>query len=328
MNNPLVTIVIPAYNVELYIKKCVVSCLNQTYKNVEIIVVNDGSKDDTLNQLSEFNDKITIINQENMGVSYSRNIGINNAKGKFICFVDGDDYLDEKYVEIMVYLANKYSTDMVISTKAFTHLGEKQEKKCIEKVLSKVDATALLLSSEVIVGCWNKLFRLDFLKDNNIGFEEELFYGEGLRFITTASQYSNGVAVTNKKIYYYRRSNEYSATFNFNINKYINGEKSLLKIKNTMILNDKKIDDMWQLHMCMFCLGAVTKLSYFKQKEEYKKEYKHWLSYLRKNIWSLLILRNISLYRKMLLLGGCISPRLMGKLENSRKKKIVSRSVK
>lgn len=98
----LISIVVPVYNAEKYIVKCMDSLINQTYGNIEIIVINDGSKDRTKNILDKYalNDKrIKIIHKENTGVSDTRNIGINISTGEYVCFVDADDWLDSDYIE-------------------------------------------------------------------------------------------------------------------------------------------------------------------------------------------------------------------------------------
>ena len=93
-----VSIVVPVYNGEKYIDKCIQSLLKQTYKNIEIVVVNDGSTDSTQKVLDKYKERLILINQDNHGHSYSRNVGINNSTGEFVCFVDSDDYVDPNFV--------------------------------------------------------------------------------------------------------------------------------------------------------------------------------------------------------------------------------------
>ena len=97
------SLIIPAYNVEKYIKKCLDSVLNQTYNNYEIIIINDGSTDNTSKILESYksNKKIKIINQENKGLSNARNTGVSNAKGDYILFIDSDDFIEKELLEIL-----------------------------------------------------------------------------------------------------------------------------------------------------------------------------------------------------------------------------------
>lgn len=105
MIQSLITVVVPVYNVELYLEDCIDSILNQTYQNFEIILVDDGSTDNSekiCNQMAKINDKITVIHQLNQGVSAARNNGINEASGKYIIFVDADDTVENKYLEYLI----------------------------------------------------------------------------------------------------------------------------------------------------------------------------------------------------------------------------------
>ena len=115
--NILVSIVVPIYNAENYLTKCIYSIIKQTYKNIEIILVNDGSTDNSLKICETFalNDKrIIIISQKNMGVSTARNIGINVAKGEYISFVDSDDTIEDNYIQELVDNSNSGKVDVVI----------------------------------------------------------------------------------------------------------------------------------------------------------------------------------------------------------------------
>ena len=106
-----ISVIIPAYNAAKYIKRCIVSLLEQTYKNIEIIVVNDGSDDNTLEMAKQYN--IIVLDKENGGVSSARNSGLNKATGDYICFVDADDYVEKNYIESVVNILNENSYDIV-----------------------------------------------------------------------------------------------------------------------------------------------------------------------------------------------------------------------
>lgn len=325
-----VSIIVPAYNVDKYIAKCLNSIILQTYQNIEIIAIDDGSTDKTAIILDDYrrkDNRMIVIHKENAGVSEARNSGIEISNGDYIVFVDADDFLDSKYVEYMLSLANISGSDFCMSKRCFTKVGECQSVKDDVKKLSPDKATALLLSPEVIVGCWNKMFKRDFLIKNNLRFSSSLFYGEGLHFITRAAELANCVIVGERKVYYYRRNNELSATTQFNIEKIINGEKALKIIREEIINDSPEINIMWKLHMCMFCLGALTKVQANNCKKAYRKEYEHWLSYIRKNYMEIFKSKNVSKYRKAMLFGGCLSPWIMMKLDVARRKRIAKASV-
>ena len=112
-----ISIIIPVYNCEEYIKKCIDSIIEQTYKDFEVIIINDGSTDNTNYILNEYKNysNIIIINQNNHGVSYSRNVGLEKAKGNYICFIDGDDYIDKDYLSTLASHNNNDKYDWIIS---------------------------------------------------------------------------------------------------------------------------------------------------------------------------------------------------------------------
>ncbi|WP_162341282.1 glycosyltransferase family 2 protein [Paenibacillus paridis] len=326
----LVSIIIPAYNVGKYIEKCLLSVLDQSYTNIEVIVVDDGSTDKTgqlIDCVSQQDSRVRVIHKKNAGVSAARNSGIEISTGDYLVFVDGDDYIAQDYVEYMLSIIENTGSEFCLSKCCYTKSGEKQTESEYIKKLQSEDATALLISPDVIVGCWNKIFKRSLIVNNNLWFSTNLFYGEGLTFITTVSQISKFVGVGNRKVYYYRRNNEASATTKFDINKLYNGEKALVNIRKQVILNSSKVKTMQDLHLCLFYLGAIVKIKKYDLEKKHQKDYKRWSSYLRRNTFRLMTKREISLYRKMMLLGGCVSPWIMMKLDTYRRHQISEKSV-
>ncbi len=324
-----ISIIVPVYNVEKYIRKCISSISEQTYKNIEIIAVDDGSTDESgkiLDEISKGEPRIKIIHKKNEGVSAARNDGLAVATGDYVSFVDGDDYISKDYADYMAELAAS-GADFCLSTNCYMKKGEKQIEELKTEKYSPDDATALLLSCKVIVGCWNKLYKREFLKKNNLTFSSKLFYGEGLYFIVNAAQCANFVTVGNKKVYYYRRDNENSACTNFNIKKIQNGEESLKYIEKELVGKTKAIDSALMLHMAMFHIGAAVRIKTNNLEKKYSDDYKRRLGFIRKNIFSILTDKRISLYRKILLFLGCISPKLLSTLDIKRRKRISDRSI-
>ncbi len=111
-NNDLISIIIPAYNIEKYIERCINSILNQTYKNLEIIIIDDGSKDKTskiCDIIAKSEKRIHVYHNKNHGVSYSRNYGIKKATGEYIAFIDGDDTIEKTYIEELYNKITNYN---------------------------------------------------------------------------------------------------------------------------------------------------------------------------------------------------------------------------
>lgn len=114
--NETVSIIVPIYNAEKYLIRCLESIITQTYTNIEVILINDGSNDKSLNIIKEYanrDSRIVIIDKKNEGVSVARNVGILNAKGKYICFVDADDYIDKNMIKKMKFSIDKENVDLV-----------------------------------------------------------------------------------------------------------------------------------------------------------------------------------------------------------------------
>ena len=327
---PLVSFIVPCYNVELYVEHCINSIINQKYRNIEIIPVDDGSPDKSgiiLDKLAEQDSRIKVIHKENGGVSSARNTGIEEASGDYVVFVDGDDYIADDYTDYMMNMIKEYDAEMAISVNCYMFEGEKQVLKDTISNYSPEDATTLLLGPCVVVGSWNKIYKRSLLIDNNLRFSKTQFYGEGLFFITTATQLANRIAVGNRKVYYYRRNNYSSACTKFNIENFYNGFASLDLIEKNLRIKTKKVKRMLSWHRCQFKMGTVVRIKEVNKVKEYKKYYFESLSYVRKHTFSCLFLKGVSLYKKGLLIGTCLSPWLMAELDKLRRNKIEKQSV-
>ena len=170
-DNPLVSVIVPVYNAESYINKCIRSLTAQTYGNIEIIAINDGSKDISgaiLEELAQQDSRIRFINQPNQGVCIARNNGIDMATGEYLLFVDGDDYVDPDYVENMITTALQNDSDLVIS-------GYKIEDAT--KFEAVIPASYVANKDEMwayrIMATWGHLYRRSFWNKNNFRFTTE-----------------------------------------------------------------------------------------------------------------------------------------------------------
>lgn len=165
MNEPLISIIIPVYNVEKYIRKCLDSVLNQTYKNIEIIIINDGSTDNTYSICIEYeksDSRIKLFTQENSGQGAARNLGLQHAQGTYIGFVDGDDYIDPDMYETMIKQAENLSAELVICGLYYNNniTIKKSKTPSSIQVWDNYQAMLSYLSDSVIfTGPVNKLYR-------------------------------------------------------------------------------------------------------------------------------------------------------------------------
>lgn len=161
---PKISVLIAAYNVAEYLEKCLESVIKQTYKNIEIIVVDDGSTDDTsklCDRFAESDSRIKVIHQKNSGLSAARNAGLKAATGDFVFFVDGDDFLSEEAIEELI----KHDADIVVCGYKTVPKGEIEAPA--NKKLSGQEATIELLTEQenYMVVSWNKLYRRELFKD-------------------------------------------------------------------------------------------------------------------------------------------------------------------
>ena len=160
---PLVSVIVPVYNVEKYIKKSVDSLINQTLQNIEIILIDDGSTDESGQICDEYTDpRVQVIHQPNLGVSVARNRGIEAAKAQWIMFVDGDDWVEPEFCEIPYRIALNYNCDLVFFRyRRVSQNGAKKESKHIESKLLIHDEAVhdIIYNGNIMV--WNKMYRAE-----------------------------------------------------------------------------------------------------------------------------------------------------------------------
>lgn len=206
----LVSVIIPVYNAEGYIENCIQSILRQTYKNFEIIAVNDGSTDHTasiLERIASKHNNIHVITQLNAGVSAARNKAISQAKGDFLTMVDADDDLPETALEDMVALMTD-DVDMVIGSHYEVKLRRKENLKKNDYFKPDELEKRFRQFDPMIWFPWGKMFRRSVICENNIKYDTNITYGEDHIFNLLFAKSMKGAAVSTDKIvynYYYIR---------------------------------------------------------------------------------------------------------------------------
>ena len=175
-----VSIVIPVYNVEKYIRQCLESVINQTLKDIEIIVVNDGTKDNSMKIVEEYlsDERIKIINKENGGLSSARNAGMREAQGKYIYFIDSDDFADKEVLSTLYENSENEKMDIVFSNFSYYNDKTKKEKraKFIFPFKEKISKGYYYLYNGEEINVWNRLYKKDFLEKYNFQFIEGIIY--------------------------------------------------------------------------------------------------------------------------------------------------------
>lgn len=201
-----ISLVIPVYNVEKCLVRCLNSVINQTFTDLEIICINDGSEDNSLSILQEYSKKderIRIINQQNAGLSAVRNVGIDVARGKYISFIDSDDWIDLDFCEKLYSSAEKYSADIAVGGIIRACRFKRKYFLRFEEEKVSLDLQEKFDICDVPERCyvWNKIYRLDKLRETNLRFLEGRVF-EDIIF-TPRVLYSLGKLVTVPNVYYY-----------------------------------------------------------------------------------------------------------------------------
>ena len=274
-----VSIIVPVYNTEEYLQKCLNSLTNQTLKNIEIICVNDGSTDNSLKILQDNaiqDDRIKIINQENKKQGAARNAGMQVATGEYIGFVDSDDWVDLNYFERLYNTAKKYDSDIALATNV--RIGKNKFKLRLN--LQTVDKYTELQDKLDICQQWknecptNKIYRKSYLDANNIQWPEGI-YCEDKLFTIKAVYFANAV-VTVPDVYYYYFDNPKSTvnTYSrqhkkqFNIDKnnarkdvinFLKKQNAEVRDKDFWYVDTKSSIDLFELPI--FTLKKSTKTS-------------------------------------------------------------------
>ena len=214
---PEISIIVPIYNAEEYLKRCIDSVRNQTFTNYELLLINDGSIDnswDICNSEAQKDERIHVINQKNSGVSKARNNALDCSKGHYIIFLDADDWLEQAALEVLLNEITKYNADIVCAShiihKRFNRrLAVKYENSTWKEkeFVSKFDS----FFRTVATAPWGKLYKREIVEDNSIRFPENIPYGEDTIFNLNYYKYCDTVRISDKMVYNYNFTNENSA---------------------------------------------------------------------------------------------------------------------
>lgn len=209
----------PVYNAEKYLNRSIESIMNQTYNNIEIILVNDGSTDNSLEICTNYQEKdnrIKLINQENKGVSFARNKGIDESTGDYIMFIDSDDYIEKNMIEDMVEKIIEDDIDLIISGIKMSYIKNGQviqeEKYQLKDKMYTIEEMLndILIDIDLICICGPccKLYKTEIIKNNRIKFTNEFTMGEDTWYNLDYIDACTGKVVTMSNIYYnYMREN-------------------------------------------------------------------------------------------------------------------------
>ena len=284
--NPTVSVIIPVYNVGPFLRRCVKSVLGQTYKNLQIILVDDGSTDDSGKQCDSFKDndsRIIVVHKKNGGLSSARNAGIKESTGEYICFVDSDDYIEKEFVErlLSASIANETKIsqcNVALVSNNGDYLGV-WKNKYAEPIIdgrSLIDDTFKSDNVQNIV-VWNRLYKSDLLSSKS--FEEGRIHED--EFFTYKILFGNNVSIVNEELYMYVQNPNGIMHGGKHLNAYKDvidayNEKITFFSKKDMELCDKSIN-------AMLCIMPSLIAKYYSHdhrrnaliRRDLKKEYKY-----------------------------------------------------
>lgn len=269
------SVIVPVYNTCKYLKKCLDSIINQTYKDIEIIIVNDGSKDNSEDiikeYLNKYKDKIVYIKQKNNGQGSARNNGLKHAKGEYIGFVDSDDFIEKDMYEKMIKIAEKNNSDIVIC--AINDYYEKNNLSCSTYLSLKQNVEVKEAIMNSIPSVVNKIYKRELIVNNKIFFNEKIWY-EDFPYSIQLVMESKIINYINEPLYnYYHRVK--STMHNENISKnldVLSAFELLLDYAHKNKLYEKYYKEINYLLLKEVYIAAINRIIRTNNKRKDKKK--------------------------------------------------------
>ncbi len=278
--NPFVSIIVPVYNVEKYLRRCLDSIINQTYQDIEIIVVDDGSTDASKHICDEYakiDSRISVIHKENGGVSSARNVGLARSNGEWVLFVDADDYLPNDALSFYISVVETVEVDMVLGSYVELNTNNdiiKSDSRVFEKQISMLDSLLLFYKSDTNLFqgyIWNRLMRRSIITKNKLEFNESIFFKEDGLFAVQYMVNCGQPCFYSSKIVYNYLKHDNSSMFQYNTSfshKYLTNLDArilcLMSIKRRY--NDKELINRAKYAILFFYNQALYRMNKAKIK--------------------------------------------------------------
>lgn len=252
----LVSIIIPVYNSELFLERCIKSILTQDYKNFELLLIDDGSKDlsgKICDDFSIMDERVVVYHKKNNGVSNARNFGIDQCKGKYVVFVDSDDWVENNYISNLYNFIQNNNLDLACTSFKMIKKNEKKMFKYENELLKEEEKSIKYFDfiHKVSSAPWGKIFKVDVIKDNEIKFEEGIPFAEDFMFLLDYYYCIKSVGLFEETTYNYNCINEnqamkktYKDMYKYLYKVYEREEKFVEKTSNIILkkelVNEKK----------------------------------------------------------------------------------------
>jgi len=268
MPNPLVSIIVPIYNAALDLVRCLESIKRQRYDNLEILLVNDGSSDSSLEicrMYARLDPRIIIIDKENSGVSGTRNAAIERARGEYLQFVDADDYLDINAVYLMVKRMEETSSDLLVANYCSVSPSEKIRVYGYlppDETFDKKEFALYLMeepASFYFSVMWNKLYRRDLIMAHHIRCNEEFSWSEDLLFNLEYIRHAERFCSMRTPVYYYNRGTKHSLVKSVSAKQAITTRTALLSYYKQLYI-DLGLYDRYKLQILRYLVSTAKDL--------------------------------------------------------------------
>ena len=301
--SPLVSIIVPVYNAQTYLEKCVDSLLNQTYQQLEIILINDGSTDQSLHICEKYKKShrnIVIVSKTNAGASAARNTGIEQASGEWVTFVDADDWIEMNFVEALLEFATLHHLKLVSA--GYCTVRDSDKKNILYKGGSQqitFQKSLLLITSDkeqFPKPMWGKLYKRELL--NDIRFREGLHYGEDKLFVVeTLLANKADMGYVHEPLYNYRlREGSMMRSFSY---KTYDAITALEEIAALIERESSRAQVSALAHVVVVGGSLLMKILSSSEKTQYSDLHRKIRKKMMTYVWYLIITRDVSLNRKM-----------------------------
>lgn len=300
----LISIIIPVYNGEKYISRMIDSILGQTYKNYELIIVNDGSNDDTFNIISQYSslENVVIIDKENTGVSDTRNVGLNKANGDYIIFLDADDYVEKEFLEKLYFRIKEDNSDVAmcqykeISAETIVFINDlKDYDDVLDSIRIKQELIPSMIANvkgkSLVKGLvWRTLIKKKLIHENRLLFDKNIAIAEDMIFLMQVYYCANSISIVKDHLYnYYRYEGSTLTKYfkdNFNKNMYFHDTLiDLLKKQNIYLMCEHLyLSNRFSMYTTSFSNCMRNKNGTKEQYREFMEFYKYFYTdeYARK----------------------------------------------
>lgn len=266
MSDELVSIVVPVYNVEKYVRRCLESISKQTYSEIEVIIINDGSTDNSENIIKDFlfDKRFKYIVQKNSGLGSARNKGIENSKGKYICFIDSDDWISADYVSKMVDILRNEQSDISICNMCYIFSNGKLKRripkiKKREIIDSRNALIELFLGKKFKFHAQNKMYKKELFINNNILFAEGKIY-EDVSTTYKLINSANKISLLPDNLYFYLQARQGSIMNNsINEKRFDDMYSALDEIYEYCINNEL---DLTEEYGCLYAINVISLINY------------------------------------------------------------------